>query len=213
MKIGIIGAGVVGRAIAKLAVKAGHVVMVSNSRGPKSMFSLPHSTGAVLGTVEEAARFGSDMVILAIPLYAYSSLPPSLLADKLLVDACNYYPERDGHMAALDLHQTSSSELIAGHFARSRIVKAFNAITMNDLEDGGLPAGSPTRRALPLAGEIDSDKALVARLYEQFGFDAVDAGKLAEGGRFEPGTPVYCKPFDRQGMQRALAATILMQTS
>lgn len=205
MKIGIIGAGVVGRALAKLAVNAGHEVMVSNSRGPRSMFSLPYSTGCTLGTVEEAAQFGS-MVVLAVPLYAYHTLPPSLLADKLVVDACNYYPERDGCIEELDLKKTSSSELIANYFPQARVVKAFNAIPMNDLENDGQPVGTPKRRALPVAGDLESDKAVLAMLYEQFGFDVVDAGVLSEGARFEPGTPAYCKPLNKQELQAALAA-------
>ncbi|WP_028534476.1 NAD(P)-binding domain-containing protein [Paludibacterium yongneupense] len=205
MKIGIIGAGVVGRAMAKLAVKAGHDVMLSNSRGPKSMFSLPHATGCALGTVEEAAHFG-DMVVLAIPLYAYDALPSSLLAGKLVVDACNYYPERDGRIPELDQQKQTSSGLIALHFAQSHIVKAFNAIPMNELESDGLPAGRPERRALPVAGDRESDKISVAALYEQFGFDVVDAGALSEGARFERGTPAYCKPLNREALTAALAA-------
>lgn len=206
MKIGIIGAGVVGRTLAKLAVKAGHEVMLSNSRGPKSMFSLPYSTGCILGTIEEAAEFG-DILVLAVPFYAYTQLSAALLADKLLIDACNYYPERDDHIDELDLHRTSSSTLIAEHFSCSRIVKAFNAIPMNDLENDGLPAKSPKRRALPLAGDLESDKQLVVQLYEQFGFDAVDAGRLVEGVRFEPGTPAYCKPLATEELQAALASS------
>jgi len=204
MQIGIIGAGVVGRAVAKLAVHTGHEVMLSNSRGPKSMFSLPYSIGCTLGSVKEAVRFG-DLVVLAIPLYAYHSLPAALLSGKRVVDTCNYYPERDGGITELDQHTSTSSELIARHFAESHIVKAFNAIPMNDLETGGLPSGTPGRRALPLAGDRESDKHIVAGLYEQFGFDVVDVGSLAEGVRFEPGTPAYCKPLAREELEAALA--------
>lgn len=204
MKIGIIGAGFVGRAVAKLAVKAGHEVMISNSRGPQSMFSLPYSIGCTLGTVEEAVDF-ADLVLLAIPLTAYQALPPSLLTGKLVVDACNYYPARDGQIAELDQHAVTSSELIARHFSQARIVKAFNAIAMNDLENHGLPSGAPKRRALPVAGDLESDKALVAQLYEQFGFDTVDVGRLAEGRRFEPGSASYCKPLTQNELAAALA--------
>lgn len=205
MKIGIIGAGVVGRALARLAVQAGHPTMLSNSRGPATMFSLPYATGCQLGTVAEAVAFG-ELVVLAIPLVAWQTLPATLAAGKLLVDACNYYPERDGDLPELDPQRAGSSGLIRRHFSGARVVKAFNAIPMNDLEQGGLPAGSPGRRALPLAGDSAADKAIVAGLYEQFGFDAVDAGDLAQGVRFEPGTPAYCQPFDRAGLLAALAA-------
>ncbi|MBP0652212.1 hypothetical protein J8J40_34635, partial [Mycobacterium tuberculosis] len=77
-----------------------------------------------------------------------------------------------------------------------RIVKAFNAIRMGDLEADGRPAGTPGRRALPLAGDDAAAKAVATELYEEFGFDVVDVGFLKEGWRFERDTPVYCVPFD-----------------
>ncbi|MEJ2794649.1 NAD(P)-binding domain-containing protein [Iodobacter sp. LRB] len=204
MNIGIIGAGFVGRTVGKLAVKAGHQVMISNSRGPKSMYSLPYAIGCTLGTVQEAVDF-ADIVLLAIPLYAYRDLPALLVAGKLVVDACNYYPDRDGHIPELDKQEITSSALLALHFNQSRIVKAFNAITMNDLDADGLPPVSPNRRALPIAGDKEEDKALIGRLYEQFGFDVVDAGRLAAGRNFEPGTPSYCKRLPRNELASVLA--------
>lgn len=206
MKIGIIGAGFVGRAIGKLAVAAGHEAMLSNSRGPHTLFSLPHATGCRIGTVEEAAAFG-DIVVVAIPLAAYRSVPVESLIGKVVIDADNYYPERDGRIAELDRQETSTSELLAQHLPQSRVVKAFNAITMNDLETGGLPANAPGRRALPIAGDDREGKAIAAALLDAFGFDVVDAGALAEGWRFERGTPAYCVPFDKAELGRILAAT------
>ena len=205
MKIGIIGAGVVGRAVGKLAVRAGHEVMLSNSRGPRSLYSIPHATGGRVGTVGEAVAFG-EIIVAALPLYAFRELPAASLAGKLVIDANNYYPERDGQIAELDAHQTTTSEMVAAHLAGARIVKAFNAIVMNDLETDGRPAGDPGRRALPLAGDNAADKAVVAQLYEAFGFDAVDVGPLAEGRRFERGTPAYCVPLGREELVSALAA-------
>ena len=206
MKIGIIGAGFVGRAIGKLAVRSGHQVMLSNSRGPETMFSLRHAVDGEVGTVEEAAAFG-DVVVLAIPLSAYRSVPAAPLAGKIVIDANNYYHERDGRFPELDARATTTSELLAGHLPRSRIVKAFNAITMIDLESDGRPAGAPDRRALPLAGDDAEAKAVAVGLYEEFGFDAVDAGPLSEGWRFERGRPAYCVRFGKADLQSVLAAT------
>jgi predicted dinucleotide-binding enzyme len=206
MKIGIIGAGVVGRAIGKLAVQAGHQVMLSNSRGPQTLFSLPFSIGCTTGTVDEAAGFG-DIVVVAIPLAAYRAVPFAPLVRKVVIDTDNYYPQRDGEIAALDRRETTTSELLARHLPASHVIKAFNAITMNDLERDGRPAGSPDRRALPVAGDDANGKAIAIRLLNEFGFDAVDVGALSEGWRFERGTPAYCVPLKRAELESALATT------
>ena len=206
MKIGIIGAGMVGRAIGKLAVASGHSVMLSNSRGPQTLFSLSRSLGCEVGTVEEAAAFG-EVVVIAIPLAAYRSVPVEPLEGKLVIDTNNYYFERDGHIPELDAGELTTSEMLARHLPRSRIVKAFNAIIMDDLEKDGRPARSPERRGLPLAGDNSTDKAVVSGLYDQFGFEAVDAGPLAEGWRFERGRPVYCVPMDASRLKDELAKT------
>lgn len=191
MKIGIIGAGVVGRAIGKLATRVGHQVMLSNSRGPKSLFSLPYAIGCQVGAVDEAVAFG-DIVIVAIPLFAYRSVPVASLAGKIVIDVNNYYPDRDGRIAELDEQLITTSELLAHHLPSARVVKAFNAITMTDLETNGLPANAIDRRALPIAGDDEESKATVAALLDEFGFDVVDTGPLSEGWRFERGRPTYC---------------------
>ncbi|MGH2342382.1 NADPH-dependent F420 reductase [Segnochrobactraceae bacterium EtOH-i3] len=206
MKIGVIGAGYVGRTVGRLAVLAGHEVMVSNSRGPQTLFSLSHATGCKAGTVAEAVAFG-EVVIVAVPLSAYQSVPVAPLAGKVVIDANNYYPARDGHIPALDRGETTTSELLAAHLPGARIVKAFNAIRMVDLEQDGRPAGDPDRHALPIAGDDAAGKAIAAGLLDSFGFDVVDAGSLAEGWRFEQGRPAYCVPMTRDVLLRALAET------
>lgn len=207
MKIGVIGAGFVGRAIGKLAVQAGHDVMLSNSRGPQTLFSLRYAIGCAVGTVDEAAAFG-DVVVIAIPLAAYRSVPAAPLAGKVVIDTDNYYPQRDGEIADLESGATTTSELLARHLPQSRVVKAFNAITMIDLEKDGKPAGAPGRRAIPLVGDDEAGKALVIGLYDAFGFDAVDGGPLAEGWRFERGRPAYCVPLTADELRATLARTI-----
>lgn len=207
MKIGIIGAGFVGRSIAKLALQAGHDVMLSNSRGPQTLFSLRPMIGCQVGSADEAAEFG-EVVVIAVPLSAINALPVAGIKNKHVIDAVNYYPQRDGDIAELDSGQTTTSELLARNLPTARITKAFNAIPMTQLESDGLAAGAENRRALPLAGDDQEGKAIAAALYDAFGFDALGVGPLSEGWRFERGTPAYCVPMSR----RALAATLAQTT-
>lgn len=204
MKLGIIGAGYVGRTIAKLAIEAGHQVMISNSRGPETLFSLRAMTGCETGTVSEAIKFG-EFVVVAVPLNAVGRLPADQLVGKQLLDAVNYYPERDGQVAALEAGQISTSQWLAEQLPGAIITKAFNAIPMTELETDGLPEGTEGRRALPLAGDNVEGKRIAAELYQTFGFDTVDAGGLAEGRRFERGTPAYCVRMTRDELETALS--------
>ncbi|EOW6742676.1 NADPH-dependent F420 reductase [Cronobacter dublinensis] len=204
MKIGIIGAGFVARAIATLAIRAGHQAMLSNARGPQTLFSLRAMISCETGTPAQAAEFG-DIVVIAVPFTAIGQLPAPQLAGKAVIDAVNYYPDRDGQVAALDAKIITTSELLARNLPGARITKAFNAIPMTQLESDGLPADAVGRRALPLAGDFSEDKKQVIALYEAFGFDAVDVGPLAEGWRFERGMPAYCVRMTQEVLRAALA--------
>lgn len=206
MKIGIIGAGFVGRAVAKLAIKAGHQVMLSNSRGPQTLFSLKPMIGCEIGTATEAAIFG-DIVMIAVPLTALGQLPVAQLAGKPIIDAVNYYPERDGQVTELDQQTKTTSEYLGGFLSQSKITKAFNAIQMTDLESDGLPATDPARRALPLAGDDEDTKKLIVGLYDAFGFDAVDVGALSDSWRFQRGMPSYCVRMTERELKEALAGS------
>ena len=203
MEIGIIGAGHIGQALARLAVGRGHGVVLSNSRGPETLATVAGQIGCVATTKEEATRRG-EVVVVTIPFANVFRLDPALLAGKVVVDTNNYYPDRDGRVAALDLHQTTTSALVAAHLAPSRVVKAFNAILALDLETPvAVPSGK--QRALPIAGDDAAAKEIVAGLHDDFGFEVVDAGSLAESWRFERAKPAYCIPLDREGLWRALA--------
>jgi 8-hydroxy-5-deazaflavin:NADPH oxidoreductase len=203
VKIGIIGAGFIARAVTAVAMKHGHEIMVSNTRSPETLFSLTASTDCKAGSPQEAAEFG-DIVLVAIPLKAYQTIPVAPLEGKIVLDANNYYPERDGHIGELDRDEITTSELLARHLPKSKVVKVFNAIQATDIESDGRPAGSPDRRAHPIAGDDAAAKKVVADLVDQFGFDVVDAGPLSEGRRFQRGTPAYCVPMDSRQLQEAL---------
>ncbi len=207
MKIGIIGAGYIARAVAGVATRAGYDVMISNTRGPRSLFTAVNTIGCKGGTVDEAAAFG-DVVLVAIPLHAYDAIPAEPLIGKIVLDAGNYYPDRDGAIAALDRHETTTSEILAQHLPASHVIKVFNAILAGDIERDGTPTGTPARRALPIAGDDAAAKTVVAGLLDAIGFDVVDAGALSEGWRFEAGTPVYCVPRTVETLREGLQATV-----
>jgi predicted dinucleotide-binding enzyme len=205
MKIGIIGAGFIGRALATLAIKSGHEVMISNSRHPRTLGSIGVAIGCQIGTAQQAAEFG-DVVFIAIPLFAYKEIAAPPLAGKIVVDANNYYPQRDGDIEALISNATTTSELLAQHLVGAKVVKAFNAILQGDLEKDGRPSDAADRRALPIAGDDAEAKKTVTGLIDAFGFDVVDAGPLSEGWRFQRAKPAYCIPLDSAGLKQALTA-------
>jgi predicted dinucleotide-binding enzyme len=206
MKVGIIGAGMIGQATATRLVTAGHEVVISNSRGPETLADLEQSLGqsAHAGTAAEAARFG-DVVLVAIPLKAIGSLPADELAGQIVIDANNYYPDRDGQIAELDGGEIGSSELLARRLPGARIVKAFNTIYFERIAHEAQPPGSHERLAVPMAGDDPEAKQVVAALIDDMGFDPVDAGSLADGRRQEPGTPVYNVPLSAADLRAALA--------
>lgn len=193
MKIGIIGAGYIGGTAAHLFVEAGHQIAISNSRDPETLHDRVVELGpsARTATPAEAARFG-DVVLLAIPLRNYTDLPVAELRGKIVIDALNYYPERDGHIPELDSGSKGSSELVAEHLAGARVVKAFNTIWFEHLKSKGKKnAPIAERRAIFIAGDDAEAKKTVAHLIADIGFGAWDMGTLRDGRRQQPGTPVY----------------------
>jgi predicted dinucleotide-binding enzyme len=193
MKIGIVGAGKIGGTLATLFTRAGHEVTLANSRGPETLAGTIAELGpnAHAATVADAAAFG-ELAVVAVPLKAYSTLPAEPFAGKIVVDANNYYPERDGHIAELDSKSATSTGLLARHLEGARVVKAFNTIYFGHLRDRG-DTGAPARDrfAIPIAGDDADAKALLTDLIDQIGFSAVDSGTLADSWRQEPGAPVY----------------------
>jgi predicted dinucleotide-binding enzyme len=193
MRIGIIGAGHVGSTLAQLFVDAGHDVAVANSRDPQTLRDLQRQLGghghAV--TADEAARYG-DPVVVAVPFGHYRELPSDVLDGKIVIDAGNYYAERDGHIPELDNDTTTSSELVQSHLSGAHVVKAFNAMRWDHLRDYGHEGGATHRYGLPVSGDDPIAKRQVFDLIEQIGYEPVDAGPLGEGGRkYQPGTDVY----------------------
>jgi len=209
MRIGIIGSGHIGGTLAGHFVRAGHDVAVSNSRGPETLAELVRELGdehAQAMTAKDAARYG-EVVVVSVPFGRIRELPTDGIAGKVVVDTNNYFPRRDGHFAELDDGRTTSSELLRQHLPAARVVKAFNAIQWERLRDHGKPARDPKRFGIPISGDDEDAKLVVGKLIDQIGFDAVDAGSLAEGGRkHEAGSALFTAELTTDELRAALAA-------
>lgn len=193
MNIGIIGAGHIGATAARLFVDAGHAVSISNSRGPETLRDLVLSLGpkAHAATPSEAAQFG-DVVLVAIPLKDYTTLPAAELRGKIAIDAMNYYPERDSHIAPLDSGERTSSELVAAQLPGAYVVKAFNTIWFEHLKtQGKKDAPVDERRVIFVSGDDADAKSAVSRLIEEIGFGPYVLGSLRDSSRQQPGAALY----------------------
>lgn len=195
MNIGIVGSGKIGSTVARLAVDAGHDVIVANSRGPGSLDGLIAELGehATAGTVPQAAA--SDLTVVAIPLKAYRDLDRSAFVGSNVIDTSNYYPDRDGHIAGLDADETTSSELVREQWLpNATLVKALNTIRYKELTArADRDAPSADRLAVPVAADDDVAKQRAIEFIDSLGLAGVDVGDLAAGRRLQPGSAVYVK--------------------
>lgn len=205
MKIGIIGAGNIGASAARLFVEAGHEVALSNSRGPASLSEMAAQLGVQSVNVVEAAQFG-EVVLLAIPFGNIRKLPAAAFSGKIVIDANNYYSQRDGVFRELESGKMTSSELLAEYLSGARVVKGFNTIWVEHLKTQGNTNLPPReRRAIFIAGDDPEAKELVAKLIDDIGFAAVDTGSLREGGKKQqPGSSVYNKTLTAREALRIL---------
>ena len=190
--IGIIGSGHVGSNLAKAAIAHGYDVVLSNSQGPESLAGLVNDLGphARATTPTEAAAAG-DFAIVAIPITTIDQVPAEPLAGKVVIATINYFPGQPGHIAEVDNGTTTAPGLLQAHLPTSKVVRAFSMINAAEMSGDGHPDGDPRRRALALAGDDPAAKKLVAGLYNEFGFDAVDIGGLAESWRVDAGQPAF----------------------
>jgi predicted dinucleotide-binding enzyme len=189
MKIGMIGSGNVGSALGSVWAKAGHEVMFS-SRTLENDKALAQKLGANVraGTPQEAAAFG-EVLVLSVPYRALPELGKQLageLKDKVVIDACNPYPNRDGEIANWAREQgagLASAELLPG----ARLVRAFNAVGAARM---GSAHRDSSRKGMPIAGDDKQAIEIASRLIREIGFEPVLIGGLAMGKYLMPGTPL-----------------------
>ena len=175
--VGIIGAGRLGQAMARTALRAGRRVVIANSRGPESLASVVSELGdgVSTGTVQQAAAAG--IVVIAVP---WDSVPEAVQGidwdGKAVIDATNDW-------AADDLNGRTSSELVADLLVGARVVKAANTLGAEVL--GSDPQEAGGRRVMFISGDDAEAKSEVVKLFQDAGFAAIDLGDLAAGGAMQ----------------------------
>lgn len=204
--IGIFGAGKVGTALARLLVGAGYEVVLTGSPRQTALelvVSVVAPGAHVAAPADLIAR--ADLIIVAVPFGKAGSVPWGSFDGKVVVDATNYWPPVDGHIAEIDEDPRSTSEIHAALNPRARVVKSLNHLGYHDMEDDAMPAGSPLRRAIAVVGDDEGARLGVARLIDDLGFDAVDGGGLANGRALEPGHPAFGRELSAAELAALLA--------
>lgn len=191
LRLGIVGTGKMGTTLARAAVAAGYDVAISGS-GPADDIALTVEVlapGARAVTTEEVVRH-AEIVVLAVPTHRFRQLPPDLFAGKILIDAMNYWEPIDGSDDELAGAPRGTSLVVQARFASARVVKSLNQLGYHELDELRRPTGAPDRIAIGAAGDDRLAVRTVMHLIDRLGFDAVDAGPLANGLALEPdGSP------------------------
>lgn len=190
--VGILGAGKLGITLAQLALKAGYSVYIAGSGDPAKIALTVEvlAPGAIAVNSKEAVE-RSDIIILALPLGKFRTLPTATFSDKLVIDAMNHWWEVDGLRESILPDSQSSSEAVQAFLAGARVVKALNHMGYHDLYDEPKPAGTPGRKAIAVAGDNGTDVETVSHFIDTLGFDPLPIGSLADGRILEPGGPAF----------------------
>jgi len=190
LKIGIIGTGKIGGALARHWVQAGYEVFVS-SRHPEELQGLVAELGprAHAGTPREAAAFGT-VILVSVPYSAMPQLGEDLraeIAGKVILDTSNPVERRDGEMV-LDAQKKGAGVATAEYLHNSRVVRAFNCIPAASLANDA--NRQPERIAIPIGGDDPEALRIAQRLVHDAGFDPVLVGSLARTREFDLGQPL-----------------------
>lgn len=208
MKIGIIGAGEIGGTLIQQYSKTGHSVKMGNYSGPEKLKSLALETGASAVTLAEVVT-DVDVIVISIPLIGILKLPKHLLQNTpdntTIIDTCNYYPIRDGIIE--DIEDGMPESVWVSNQLQWPVIKAYNSILYRSLVNSGLPKGTASRLALPIAGDDKQSKDLVAILVDDSGFDSLDYGSLQDSWRQQPGSPVYCTDLTLPQLKKSIEKT------
>lgn len=209
MKIGILGAGKAGTSLARAALAAGDEVRMASSADPGRIALIVEVLvpGAVATTAADAVR-DADIVLLAVPMHAFRTVDPALLAGRVVVDVMNYWEPIDGRIDELEDAPEGTSVLVQRAFPGARIVKSLNHLGYHELEEDARPSGAHDRRAVAAASDDPEALATVRAFVDRLGFDPVDAGPLAQGVALEPGSPLFGARHDRATFEAILAAEL-----
>src|SRR5260221_4977639 len=207
LRIAVLGAGHVGPVIARVALEAGYEVSIAASGDPEQIELIVQvlAPGVESRCAAEAVA-EADLVVLAIPLHKFTTLDPSLLDGKLVVDVMNYWPPVDGVQELFEDHRYSSSEIVQRRLVGSTVVKTLNHIGYHELDDERRPKGAPERRGLGVAGDHPRAVDAVAELIERIGDDARRFDRLSAGRLLEPGGPVFGVSLHRSEFELAVRA-------
>jgi predicted dinucleotide-binding enzyme len=205
MKIGIIGAGLIGKTLAQKLSNKGHQILIVNSRGPHTIEFADDEGIKAVELVETAKNV--DAVIVTIPFGKVVDLPQDLFSglhqDVPVIETMNYFPARDGIIEEIE-NGKAHSVWVQEQLGRS-VVKAFNNIVAHSFAKFGQASGTRGRIALTVAGDDESQKNIAKKLIDETGFDSYDTGSIAESWRQQPGSPVYCTDLNIEEMKNALA--------
>jgi predicted dinucleotide-binding enzyme len=207
-RLGIVGAGKLGLTLARAALAAGYEVAVSGS-GRADRIGLQVEVlapGANATTTSEVATF-ADTIVLALPMHRFRELPTDLFNGKVLIDAMNYWPEIDGDDPTLAEAPNGTSSVVQRHFPGARVVKSLNQLGYHELDELPREPDSSDRIAIATAGDDRPAVRTTMRLIDRLGFDAVDAGPLANGRLLEADGSPYATTYTAPELTRRLAAT------
>ncbi len=206
-RVGIVGAGKLGMALARAALAAGYEVAVASS-GPAARIALSVEVlapGSVASTVDSVADF-ADMIVLAVPAHRFRELRSDLFDGKILIDAMNYWPETDGEDPELAAAGGGSSVVVQAHFPGARVVKSLNQLGYHELDEYPRAPDAPDRIAVAAVGNDRLAVRTVMHLIDRLGFDPVDGGPLAKGKLLEPDGSPYAETFAADALAERLSA-------
>jgi predicted dinucleotide-binding enzyme len=205
-KLGIVGAGKLGTALARTALAAGYEVALAGS-GPAQRIALQVDVlapGAVATTVDQVVAF-ADTIVLAVPTRRFREPSTDLFDGKILIDAMNYWPDTDGDDPELADAPDGTSTVVQTRFPGARVVKSLNQLGYHELDEYPREPGAPDRIAIAAAGDDRRAVAVVMGLIDDLGFDPVDAGPLANGRLLEPDGSPYAVTYSAADLAALLA--------
>lgn len=209
LRLGVVGAGKIGTAIARAAVAGGYDVAISGSGDVERIELIVEvlAPGAHPATTDDVVHH-ADVIILAVPMHRFRDLPSDLFNGKILVDAMNYWEEIDGIDDDLAKAPMGTSVVVQQHFPLARVVKGLNHLGYFKFDQAQRPRGAPDRLAMAAAGNDPDTVATVITLIDRLGFDAVNAGPLSAGVALQPGGPVFGIGLSAEKLTKLLSRSV-----